>query len=120
MAQIGVLRTLQDGRVGFYCPGCRDMHVVAVDAGSPLPNGAKWGWNGSYDRPTFTPSVHVKTGHFVTGGSGGPTCTYACEGEATCPCSSCHSFVRDGQIQFLGDCTHALAHQTVPLTADPD
>jgi hypothetical protein len=25
----------------------------------------------------------------------------------------CHSFVRDGQIQFLGDCTHALKGQTV-------
>jgi hypothetical protein len=27
----------------------------------------------------------------------------------------CHSFVVDGQIQFLGDCTHKLAGQTVPL-----
>lgn len=24
-------------------------------------------------------------------------------------------FIRDGQIQFLGDCTHALAGKTVPL-----
>ncbi len=29
----------------------------------------------------------------------------------------CHSFVTDGQIQFLGDCTHKLAGQTVPLSA---
>jgi hypothetical protein len=27
----------------------------------------------------------------------------------------CHSFVREGQIQFLGDCTHAFAGQTVPM-----
>jgi hypothetical protein len=27
----------------------------------------------------------------------------------------CHCFIRDGQIQFLLDCTHALAGQTVPL-----
>lgn len=27
----------------------------------------------------------------------------------------CHSFVVDGQMQFLGDCTHALAGQTVPI-----
>lgn len=27
----------------------------------------------------------------------------------------CHSFIKDGKIQFLGDCTHALANQTVDL-----
>ena len=27
----------------------------------------------------------------------------------------CHSFVTDGRIQFLGDCTHKLAGQTVDL-----
>lgn len=27
----------------------------------------------------------------------------------------CHSFVTDGKIQFLGDCTHELANKTVPL-----
>jgi len=27
----------------------------------------------------------------------------------------CHSFVTDGRIQFLGDCTHTLAGQTVDL-----
>lgn len=27
----------------------------------------------------------------------------------------CHSFIRDGRIEFLSDCTHALAGQTVDL-----
>ena len=27
----------------------------------------------------------------------------------------CHSFVREGRIEFLSDCTHALAGQTVEL-----
>ena len=27
----------------------------------------------------------------------------------------CHSFVREGKIEFLGDCTHALKGQTVDL-----
>ena len=27
----------------------------------------------------------------------------------------CHSFVTDGRIQFLGDCTHDLAGHTVEL-----
>lgn len=31
----------------------------------------------------------------------------------------CHSFVREGRIQFLGDCTHRLAGHTVDLPAFP-
>ena len=27
----------------------------------------------------------------------------------------CHSFVTNGRIQYLGDCTHKLAGQTVDL-----
>ena len=27
----------------------------------------------------------------------------------------CHSFVKDGMIQFLADSTHKLAGQTVPI-----
>jgi hypothetical protein len=27
----------------------------------------------------------------------------------------CHSFVKDGQIQFLGDCFHTLKGKTVDL-----
>jgi len=29
--------------------------------------------------------------------------------------SVCHSYVTDGRIQFLADCTHALAGLTVDL-----
>lgn len=27
----------------------------------------------------------------------------------------CHSFIKDGMIQFLGDCTHELKGKTVKL-----
>lgn len=27
----------------------------------------------------------------------------------------CHSFVRDGKIEFLGDCTHEMAGTTIEL-----
>lgn len=30
-------------------------------------------------------------------------------------CQVCHSFVTDGKIQFLGDCTHNLVGQIVEL-----
>ena len=34
-------------------------------------------------------------------------------------CRVCHTFVTDGRIQFLSDCTHALAGQTVDLPDIP-
>lgn len=77
----------------FHCPGCNSGHTVRVQGEG------KWGWNGDVVRPTLTPSVFVNApGRYFT---------------ASAP--SCHSFVKDGQIQFLGDCSHALAGQTVPL-----
>lgn len=33
---------------------------------------------------------------------------------------TCHSFLRDGQWEFLGDSTHALAGQTVPMVPLPE
>lgn len=79
--------THPDGRdrIFFYCPGCSERHQIVVGV---------WGFNDDLERPTFTPSVLVQ---------GGPDNAV------------CHSFVTDGRIQFLGDCTHALAGQTVEL-----
>lgn len=111
MSARGKLRTLEGGRVAFMCPGCQELHQVSIGQGA----GPRWGFNGEYDRPTFTPSVLVRghllardergkwTGEWVRDASGNPVA------------SVCHSFVRDGQIQFLGDCTHALVGQTVEL-----
>lgn len=122
MAARGVLRTCANGSVLFRCPGCEHLHAVRI-----VPDGNKpcWGFNGNYERSTFTPSVLVTSGHHVPGyGRGpGPYCQFGCDdpedGNPGC-CSICHSFVRDGQIQFLGDCTHHLANQTVALAAAED
>lgn len=86
----GLLRFAQDGYTMFWCPGCREPHAVVVKPG-------RWTWNGDVTRPTFSPSVLV----------------YADKG------TLCHSFVRDGRIDFLSDSVHALAGQTVPLTDWP-
>lgn len=115
MGARGVLRTAEGGRLLFWCPGCKEMHQVQTGNGP----GPRWGFNGDYDRPTFTPSVLIRTGHHVPGQNGKDCwCTYNAkhpDKPSRFKCSVCHSFVRDGQIQFLGDCTHELAGQTVPL-----
>lgn len=85
------LRTLIGGGLVFWCPGCQHTHAV-----NSHPNGPRWDYNGDAVRPTFSPSLLV---------------TYERPGAT----DRCHSFVRSGNIQFLGDSTHALAGQTVPL-----
>lgn len=108
------LRAVEGGGLMFRCPGCNENHMVRVGEG----DGPRWGYNGNAERPTFTPSVLIKTGHYCQGQDGRDCwCTYEARLGKPSPfrCSVCHSFVTDGRIQFLGDCTHALAGQTVDL-----
>lgn len=73
------------------CPGCGVYHVIAI--AQPFANGAQWTWNSNAHKPTVMPSVHVGPGSRM----------------------ACHYFLRDGLLQFLPDCHHALAGQTVAL-----
>lgn len=52
----------------------------------------RWTFNGDYDNPTFRESMLVKREGYV-----------------------CHSYVTDGMIQYLPDCTHELKGKTIPL-----
>ena len=72
--------------------------TVRVDGGAANQQRPCWGWNGSLTAPTFTPSINVWP-----------------EGRARWGYPRCHSFITDGRIQFLGDCEHELAGQTVAL-----
>lgn len=108
MGARGKLRRLEGGRVAFMCPGCRELHQVAV-AGDARP---AWDFNGDFDRPTFSPSILVRGSRPITDDEHRRIMAgEAIKSEPTV----CHSFVRDGQIQFLSDCTHDLGGQTVEL-----
>lgn len=109
MAQISSkLRSVEGGGLMFWCPGCDGAHVVPVGEGS----GPRWGYNGDAERPTFTPSVLVRGVDRLTDEER----ELVMAGKQVDPRPIvCHSFVTDGRIQFLGDCTHALAGQTVEL-----
>ena len=95
-----VSRVLRKSTTGFmfWCPGCDEPHHVRVAEHHRNEDG-NWGFDGNLERPTFTPSVRVYWPQTAT------------RGEVT----RCHSFVRDGEIEFLGDCLHGLAGKTVPL-----
>jgi hypothetical protein len=108
--QKGKLRILEGNRLAFFCPGCQEYHVL---------NNEIWQFNGNYEKPTFSPSVLITCGHYSPHYDG-KHCWCSWDKEhpdqpAPFKCSRCHSFVRDGQIQFLSDCTHELAGKTVAL-----
>lgn len=112
MGARGILRTAEGGRLLFWCPGCDEAHQIRVEGPSP----GCWGFNGDYDRPTFSPSVKVTGKRRITD----EEYDRIVAGEKLdIPDMVCHSFVCDGQIQFLADSTHPLAGQTVPLSAFP-
>ena len=81
------------GELGFYCPGCKQIHFLNDnETNAECVN--RWDFNKDYERPTINPSYLTYY----------PDQTYRC-----------HSFIRDGKIQFLPDCTHELAGKTVEL-----
>lgn len=99
-----ILRSVQGDRLTWWCPGCGSAHVIRCGAGG-------WSWNGDVRNPTFHPSVLVT----YNGTDAGQE---QADGRRAPP-AVCHSFVVDGKMQFLNDCTHALAGQTVPIPAWP-
>jgi len=82
----------------IMCPGCGRGHAFYTDY-KDSPNGAVWAFNNDFEEPTFSPSMHI-------------THTDPDTGERI---TSCHSFVREGMIEFLSDSTHKLSGQTVKL-----
>lgn len=91
----------------FICPGCGDDHTVYTD--SRFSN-AVWGYNHNPNSPTFTPSLLVRTGKYAD-----PNWNPDKELAGDAYNYQCHSFITDGRIQFLGDCSHKLVGQTVEL-----
>lgn len=81
----------------ILCPACGNGHRFEV---------GRWSFNGDHQRPTFSPSMLVRVGPMPTVPVGRPDAGKV---------HVCHSFVENGQIRFLEDCTHELAGQTVPL-----
>src|SRR5579859_3656578 len=107
---MGKIRSIQQGSLYdfvFFCEGCGCAHGIRSqnwvqpekisDEDRQWIDG-RWNFNGDVEKPTISPSIHVWTkddkGNRIT---------------------KCHSFVTDGKIQYLGDCQHTLANQTIDL-----
>ena len=104
----GVIRTHPTGRHSFWCPACNDIHQIVIAPGG-------WWWNGSYDKPTYKESISVRGTAKLTAAEH----VDIMRGKPVEPRKThCHSFVKDGRIQYLDDCTHDMAGSTVDLPAE--
>lgn len=90
--QKGKLRILNDGTHIWYCPACDTHHGGPINNSGPV----SWDFDGDYENPTFSPSFLVRM----------PRADKV---------NVCHTFVRNGEIQYLSDCTHEMAGKTVKM-----
>lgn len=88
----------------YWCPGCDALHGIAI---RPDVNsiGAGWEFTGTLKCPTYAPSQLTHWDGLENGVEVRKVC---------------HTFIREGRIEFLGDCTHAMRNQTVALPPLPD
>ncbi len=102
----------------FWCPGCNEMHGFQTGH----PTGPNWWFDGDDRRPTFTPSLLVRGGHYAGHDVKTCWCAYGSiyGNKPPFACARCHSFVTDGKIQFLDDCSHALAGRVVDMVEIPE
>lgn len=84
--KVFLIKNTEDKQIGWTCPGCGGMHRIPTDGSRG------WSWNGDFENPTISPSISVTWPHR---GSGTIT-------------KKCHFFIKNGKIDFCGDCTHDM------------
>ena len=92
-----------------WCPACKMIHA--------LPDG--WTFNGNVDRPTYSPSFKHSHMHTVRDENGKWLGGWLRDDKGNPIPEVCHYFLTDGVLHFCGDCTHAMAGQSVPLPELP-
>jgi hypothetical protein len=80
--------------VQLAMPGPIMYRMIPVQGHGTRQGTGNWTWNGDTEKPTLRPSILTSDGERGT---------------------RCHSWVTDGNVQFLDDCTHELKGQTLPL-----
>jgi hypothetical protein len=112
MISVGTKLKRQDELMSFFCPACNESHSINVATDGC---GHQWSWNGSDSAPTFSPSILVTGMQTINDASGNWAGEWVRDADGKGVPQLCHSFVVDGRTQYLDDCKHALAGQTVDL-----
>lgn len=103
------LRSIEGEGYSHWCPACLQMHIFT----------SGWSFDGNLECPTFNPSMRISgvktikvkgewTGEWERDAGGNPIPF------------TCHYFLHSGKIQYLSDCTHEMAGQTVDLPDLPE
>ena len=97
MERLSPVLYISQGGLAWMCPACDHPHILSTEQYGPKDAKARWTFNGNVNAPTFSPSILSTMAapdgtHYV-----------------------CHSFVRNGMIEYLSDCTHKFAGQIIPL-----
>lgn len=97
----------------FWCPGCDDVHRIVF---WKADGGPVWEWDGNIEAPTVSPSI------LMNGTQWEPSFSFYKPSHDVAPGGPivCHSFLKAGRWEFLSDCTHTLAGQTVDMVPVPD
>ena len=82
--------------VMLHLPGPLPNRLIPVQTRGKRHGTPNWTWNGDTELPTLRPSILTK-GADASGDH------------------VCHSWVNEGKVKFLNDCTHELAGQTLDL-----
>lgn len=79
----------------IWLPGPISTRVLPVQIKGARAGTGNWTWNGDTEKPTLKPSIlNDFRPHDPL---------------------VCHTFITDGQVIFLDDCTHSLAGKTLDL-----
>lgn len=97
----GITKEPLGHRLMLWCPACNRLHQIWFTGPDGVVPKVCWEFDGNIEAPTVSPSLAVSWSN----------------GSAK---YLCHSYIKNGQWQFLGDSTHALAGQTVGLVPLPD
>lgn len=95
--------------LAFWCPGCDmngrgGLHMLPVNTGGV--KSPSWDFDGNLELPTLSPSILTRSEFRFSRGETEPFV--------------CHSFLKAGVFEFLGDCTHRYANQRVPIPDLPE
>ena len=85
--------------VELHMPGPLPTRMIPVQIRGTRAGTGNWTWNGDTGNPTLRPSISTRMDY----------------GDKNRQTIICHTWVNDGMAQFLDDCSHELAGQTLPL-----
>ena len=102
MPKAAIIANSDDNSILICCPACNCGHAL----------NNRWKFNGDLEKPTFSSAYPGSAYSLLV------TCEMHCDDPRhnyNKGMNRCHSYIKDGMIQFLGDSTHSLAGKTVPL-----